>query len=286
MRIFVITPPSGPRNGDLFDQLDSLSSWKHVRFDAIMLDSFPEGFDHRRARAMMNRDLLPAEVGCAASHRELWATIATDEAAWACVLEDDAVLFDADAFDDFLHAVEALDPGPTGTLVSFFSFGAVAGGRFEGDFLTLISEPSGAVAYCISREAARRLATANSDGAFIADWPRGSGVRFLLTNRCVIQHGTESTHSLIGRRRRTPSTSKELSWSNVSPETLWNRFQLYSFVGYLRNRRYFDGPSDYYRKVLRHRIIHHLGRVVGRRDPDLPQGARRLGVLARSSPSR
>jgi len=282
MRILVITPPGGPRSANLFAQLEASGGRRVDRCEAVMLVAFPDDFDRRRAAAVNNRDLTPAEIGCAASHRAIWDLVAGGDEPWACVFEDDAVVVDQAALEQMLGRVSQLDPGSTGTVVSLFSRDAVAGSLRDDGMVEVRSEPAYAVAYCISREAARRLAAANAHGSFIADWPRGSGVRFLLADHGFIEHGTSTTSSVIGESRRAQPIARELSPSNLSPRIIANRIGLYAFVGYLRNRQYFAGPREYYQLVIRHRLVHHLGKVLGRRDPRLPPGVRRVALPGRS----
>ena len=279
MKIVVIAPPGGPRNGALLGQLGSLDGHDVLVFDAVFPDRYPEGFDPSRGRAMNNRDLTIGEVGCALSHRSVWEMHAEDDDEWLCVMEDDASIRDLEAFDQMLSHASRSRPAPTGTVVNLYSTFALL--PDDEPMPRAVVEPPCGVTYIVSVEAARRLAVANRDLGFTADWPRGSGVEFRLGDLGVVEHD-DSVASLIGSSRLAARLDRPIGRHNLHPKVMLNRIGLYSGVHYLRYRRYFGGLRQYYRLVLHHRVVHHMARLIGR-----PVDRSRPGIrVVRSLPRR
>jgi glycosyl transferase family 25 len=261
MKTYVIAPERGTRHQRLLEQLAELPELEVVEFPARMIREVPDWYDMGRARAYNNMDLVPGEIGCAMSHRDLQLQISAIESDWVMVLEDDALVSDGEALSQLLGWIRSSFAANEPKLISLYSEGAVLSHRPVGGIAACIREPSFTVGYCITPSAALLLSEANRDLAFCADWPRGSGVSFYLCTDSPLLHGDGTSSSLIGQRQGE-NVRKPLSWSNLSPQLIINRLSLYLFLHYFRNRRYFNGVRDYYGKVLRHRILWHLGRSV------------------------
>jgi hypothetical protein len=272
VEILIITPPGGLRNPLLLEQLQTLSAHRVVQIDAVMIDHYPLEFDRARADVLQNRPHMPRELGCATSHMRAYQHITGGLSPWAVVLEDDAVILDLVRFSALLDRIESMSPAASGTLITLCSPGAVVRRSDHSEFPECIFEPAIAVAYVISKDAARALIKANHHLGFIADWPRGTSVEFRTADVGIIDHGGQANESLIGDQRRATRVAREFRITRPSISVLINRLQLYGFVTYLRNRRVFDSPKQYYRFMLRHRIIILLARSFGRQHPRLRRG--------------
>lgn len=265
MNISVIAPAEGGRHGPLIEQLERLERHTYALLPAVIQTEIPPGFDMAAARAVNNRDLTPGEIGCAASHRNAYLEIIRSGAEWGFVMEDDARIVDLPGFAALLDEIEQVRPAERGTVINLFVERAVLTRWPNSTFTPCWTEPPFAVAVAISREAARRLAAANESQLHTADWPRRSGVRFMMATRHTVAHGDLGTESIIGGARNEPAVNRKLRRGNVSLHVVSNRLALYTFVHYWRNRQYFDGVRDYAGTLLHHRIATHIGRWFGRR---------------------
>jgi hypothetical protein len=111
----------------------------------------------------------------------------------------------------------------------------------------------------------------NEGSIHLADWPRPTGVQFLLASAQTVAHGDDSTSSIIGGERSAVEINTHRRFGNISPKSVLNRLALYLFVDYVRNRRLFKGIRGYVGTVLRHRVVWHAGRILGHRSGLAPQ---------------
>ena len=263
MKAIVIAPKGGRRHDPLISQLSSIPSLQIELFPARMLNDIPSGFDMSRALSIHNFELLPGDIGCAMSHREVWMLIAESDEPWTLVFEDDARITSAGELANAIDSTTFLDNAMP-IVLSLYTENAVVRTWPKRGFADCLTEPSFAVAYLLTRSAAQQLAEANTNLCFCSDWPRGSNVRFLLWAGDPVAHGDEESGTTVGNRQKNV-LRKAVSHGTVTGHLLMNRFALYSFVHYFRYKRYFSGLSDYFRKVLKHRIVWHLARFALRR---------------------
>jgi hypothetical protein len=263
MKFLIIAPTHGTRHPPLVAQLATLGYHETHLVDAVMLQALPPGFDSQRSNALTARTLTPGEVGCATSHRRAWHQFLASTDDWACVMEDDARVNDCDALAAILYEVSGR-PSLRAEVISLFANGAVLSQRPDALQARCRFEPPFTVAYLINRAGAESLAEANQDATQLADWPRASGVTFHLALGHIIGHGDETTGSVIGSERFAPECSTRVGFLLPTTTKVLHRLALYSFIHYLRNRRHFASPLHYYRIVLRHRVLWHLGRFAGR----------------------
>lgn len=282
MRINVIAPQSGGRHEPLVQQISRLECHSVRIAEAQVFSELPSSFDTLAAYAVNNRQLLPGEVGCASAHLRVWQEIAAGDEPWACVLEDDARVVHLEAFSSVLGLIERRAASGRGEVISFYSEGAAIRRHANREFAECLFEPPFAVAYCVSREAAAKLAIANQNLWFPADWPRGTDVSFLLTPGGLIAHGDAFTRSLI--RIETPETvAPERVPRAARVSNIMRRLRPYVFANYYGHRKCFTSPSNYYRLVLRHRILWLFARSLGRRIIGFHPKTREVSFLTQRS---
>ena len=263
MRAIVIAPTEGKRHQRLVEEISSLESLEVEFLSALILGKLPDGYDQQLARALHHHDLLPGDVGCASSHLAAWTRVAKRSDPWTLIFEDDARIVDLNALDNFLADLNNLDSS-TPTVISMYSENALVKTSNGSNFADCLMEPSFAVGYCLTRSAAEKLASTNASLGFCSDWPRASGVSFKLCKQFFVAHGDETTQSYVGNRNLNP-VRRALLGGPLSWKAVVNRLEIYGFIHFFRYRSYFEGPLDYYRKVLRHRLLWHLARTAFRK---------------------
>lgn len=263
MRALVIAPDGGTRHQRLVEELLSVNGLEIEILPARMLASVPESFNQKLAQAIHHHELLPGDIGCASSHLAAWRQISKTSDPWTLVFEDDARIIDVGALNDLISDLKDLD-STRPIVISMYSENALVKYSRTSRTVDCLMEPSFAVGYCLTRSAAERLATANANLGFCSDWPRASGVAFKLCRHFFLAHGDESTLSYVGNRNLNPLRRAIFS-GPVSWRAVVNRLEIYGFAHFIRYRHFFDGPRDYYQKVLRHRLLWHLARTVFRR---------------------
>lgn len=229
----------------------------------VMLDSLPLHYDSDRCIAHLGRLLGPREVGCALSHWLSHVDLVQSGRVWDLVLEDDARIDDPLGFIAFLAEAESLLATETPMVVSLFSENVVLRARRQKRAYRCWTTPSATVAYAINRAAAAALVEANQSLCFTADWPQGTQITFWLWLPMPISHDENALMSTIGIRGPQqlagPGSCGVEKLRHVHEAVL-----VYSLIRYFtRDRQYFVGLHDYWRKVLRNRIRWHVGRMIG-----------------------
>lgn len=263
IKTYVIAPEHGARNLMLSAQLRSCSGFEVVDFPARMLAVAPLGFKEERACAFHNRRLTPGEIGCAMSHRDVWREISFSDREWSLVFEDDAQIHSVEALWELVDDLLGHEFGFPAVVVSLYSESAILREWPGVGVARCWSEPAFALAYLINREAAVRLAHANDDLMFCADWPRASGSEFFLAATGLVSHGDDSNQSLIGDRLEVKE-HRPFSVTDSGISVLLNRLSLYLLIHYFRNREHFDGLKHYFETILRHRLLLHLAKILCR----------------------
>ncbi len=107
MQIYVVSLSSASERRKLIsEQLDKLNL-KYTFFDAVLgsqIYDIPSEYSDSLAHKNENRPLTKGEVGCAASHRNLYSLISQSEEPYALILEDDAQI--NPDLPSFLAAIE------------------------------------------------------------------------------------------------------------------------------------------------------------------------------------
>ena len=223
-------------------QLKSLEI-EFTSVSGIFFDSFPDFFSRERSWAKSRRRLTLPELGCAASHLEAYRLFLDSESQFAVIFEDDATFENIGFFTDQLKNFEQFVESRS-FVISFYSKSAtLRRNKLNGlRLFRVVKYPSHAVAYLITKEAARILLECNEKLDFVADWPKASGVDFFLTTDRMILHGSETSQSLIEDQRQLAvlSPRKRLSEGLV----------LVSGIHYLKNKIYFENFKEYFTVIV------------------------------------
>jgi hypothetical protein len=217
-----------------------------------LVGELPPAVDLGRFTAVHGRPPLPAEVGCALAHLESCAILLAGRDDWALVLEDDAVVADAHRLEQRAREVIAAWAGRGPLVYSFFTLGRVMPGRLPlgpvAGSLRLPVAVGSAVGYLFNRSAAALILESQRPVWSVADWPVAPpDLAF-----CLDQSG------LVGHREAVGSASTIAFGARDPRELPWSvKAQIWSGIWFLRNRRHFEGPADYRRRVLSRRVFFH-----------------------------
>lgn len=149
-----------------------------------------------------NRQLSPAEVGCALSHLAVYKRIVSEGLDGAVVFEDDAIL--GPKLSTFYGMLDRIPE--SADLVSLYS---TAGHVLRRPSFTLgkfsFHKPSGppgySVGYFIRRRAAQVFLDANPKVTKTADWPPGYfQLRFFVTIPFAVEHDRHAPSHLAAQR--------------------------------------------------------------------------------------
>ena len=112
--IYVISLPTATNRREYITKQLQLLNLNFMFFDAIKGVDIYETHEYsdKLAHKNENRALTKGEVGCAASHRNLYRKIATEIAPYALILEDDALIN-----DDLPQFLEYIKPFLTGSTI-------------------------------------------------------------------------------------------------------------------------------------------------------------------------
>ncbi len=118
-------------------------------------------YDGEKRRRYFGKDLKAGEIGCLLSHRAIYEKMVTDKIPCALILEDDVFL--ADNFKDVIEDLQGCSV--PWDLIRFVGHGKVfdigyrslASLRHGYDITRVPTSPSGAYAYLLTQEAAKRL---------------------------------------------------------------------------------------------------------------------------------
>jgi GR25 family glycosyltransferase involved in LPS biosynthesis len=238
------------------NQIDLSTYFEPYYQEAIMLlpkdvSSFIDEETSNHHELLYGRQLLSAEIGCAATHR-LAQIQASKTEIGALILEDDARFNDLDTLNKLVETFLNAKKGQN-AIMSLFD--GRDWSKFNTQFresnpiLRNIGPTSFTVAYAITPSAGRTLAEANSSHKYLADWP-SSNCSFYTSSLTLISHGDSSTLSLIdpsGIRTTRPS--------------ILRRLQVLSTLYYFFNRHRFDSFHTFLREMWIPRVQYYISEL-------------------------
>jgi len=241
--IFVISDPN-IRSSKILDLLENRRT-KHQRISPIFLKQNPINFNAKRSLILSKKHLTLSEIGCAKSHLTCYEKFLSSNKDFAIIFEDDADLIDAntDAFYEttkkfLLFTDKKSKSEPTVLLYYTESANLIIA---NDDFYSIVGNASTTMAYLINRLAAVELLARNANYDYVADWPKGTSIKFFLPTINLFEHGSKngSVVSLIEPDRFS-------SKLNMKRKILQN-LRIISFENYFSNIKYFNGLTEYMR---------------------------------------
>ena len=216
-------------------------------------DEWNSGVDEKIFFARHGRPPLEGEMGCAAAHINAYQQFLMSSCQWVLVLESDVRIKNQ---EELSTAVKAIQAGfaPVGQIFSLYSEGPLSkrSSRTIGDvnIWQLTTPPHGAVAYVLDRVAAERLITEQKSICNVADWPLTTrDADFYFVELSGVGHPTDEMQSTVA-----PGIER----STMVP--LRVRLSMWLGLWFARHWNLFDGPSDYYYRVLQPRVYRILQR--------------------------
>jgi hypothetical protein len=187
----------------------------------------------RKQRALYSRELSNGEIGCSISHQKIQDQY-KDSNESIIILEDDARINDIKLFETISSqfaekyrdedAVLSLLPWRDSKSKTSRELGAPKVNR-------LLGKSPLTVGYVITPKAMKSLSIANTDYAYLPDWPP-TQTKFYVTKSGLIQHGDSSTVSLIDQTGRK-KTARLVSLVK------------FSMLPYFLNSQEFSGITEY-----------------------------------------
>ena len=185
------------------------------RLDQAKLNNI---YDDAAARRRMGRSLTPGEIGCAASHLDVYRRMVADATGAAVILEDDALLG-----SQFLMVLDRLlatvDPDrPQAILLSHVVRYSAWGGRRVDKIHSLYRpyEAYGAHAYLITVAGARAMLAAFRRVAAVGDdWIQHMRAKIIDVHALVpylVGTSVLSARSQIGERDASPAHHPLVGW--------------------------------------------------------------------------
>lgn len=198
-----------------------------TRLNAITSDAeFQTRYDPYKAKIVYGRELTRGEIACAQMHLNAYSILASTNAQWLLVLEDDAII--RATWDQILTLVELnvkAIPSHKPSIISLYSTTFVDDNDMPGSSLIRLKvPPSHTVGYWINK-AASTYALAHANETFTsADWPPWAvNFDFFRQNSMLmIDHPPGTT---IANRERMARWSKSRRLAHLSPWFLLSRFR-------------------------------------------------------------
>jgi GR25 family glycosyltransferase involved in LPS biosynthesis len=239
--IFIIADPE-KRPSKILELLD-LKGIAYQRIPPIFLENFPPGFNPKRSRVLSKKNLSLSEIGCAKSHLACYETFLNSDRDFAVIFEDDALIINSklnifyEITEKFLKLTKSISREKSVALLYYTESANLI--RFNPEFYRIVGNASHAMAYLINRNAARELISRNSNTDFVADWPKGTSIKYFLPAMSLFEHGSKngSVESFIEPER----TSSKLTLGSK----LLQNIRIISFENYYSNRKYFTGIGEY-----------------------------------------
>lgn len=156
----------------------------------------------------IGRNISLSEIGIALAHRQIYQQIIEGDHSWALVLEDDAIITDANLLTSQIENSISFSPDiPRISLLYHHAKGLIdssTNSTFKRSKIT----PSYAVAYVLNKSAAHELLKSQTPISSVADWPVCSHkVDYWLSKSFAIMHGSETHYynSYLDGMSRSPT---------------------------------------------------------------------------------
>ncbi len=206
LKVIIIKTPNSDRYLPIVKVLANNEKFNVVILEATILNNYSELFtkeieyDTEKFLFFEGRELLPREIGCAASHNDA-RKIISKEIAGGVILEDDARIVDSEIFYrisiDFLKT--NIGKSTILNLTGFRHSSTLRKSTRKDQNLKvtrIFGEGDLAVAYAITPEAAYNLYKSNFPISWVADWP-SSSTKFFVPLYPPVLHGDDLSGSII-----------------------------------------------------------------------------------------
>jgi hypothetical protein len=223
-------------------------------FSPIIYNSVSEAINEtqlHKFEAVYFREPVVGEIGCAIAHQRMQSLIARNQLG-GIVFEDDAFVLDYLNLEIlFINFIKVAGNKPS--LLNFTSSKQIEDftyKSFESEiFQKRLPGPSPlACGYMLNSQAAKILSDLNTPFRFKADWPPAD-IQYFESSVPLVAHGSKLFQSTIeqGEIRRRINMAEKLC--------------VILFLRYLTRKREFDSILDYYKLMIKPRVLNALNRL-------------------------
>ena len=208
----------------------------------------PSDFSISTVSKRIGRKVYPAEIACAAAHKEIYKEFLKSDIGIALILEDDAQLVSFERLNEVLNLSYILDQDDmfVVTLIELPNVPSneVNLGFRESSLRKCAFSPSKTTAYLISKKAAQFLVQRQNPIKYLADWPASSKeIDFYMSSKPIF--------------KEDPNLVSTISNNDRSPKLI-TRISFYTGIYYLRHHSVFYGFRDFLEFLVMPRIKFHI----------------------------
>jgi hypothetical protein len=240
IKVILLSVPNSERVVPLERVLKISNRFDVKKFEAVMYDTSMSQFSPnlKKQKVLYSRVLSNGETGCSISHQLIQKSYMLQSKP-IVVLEDDARIPN---LDDFEMLVQQFinEFGEEDAVLSLLPWNSAVVKNDQRSNLSMIPLSGNSpltVGYVITPKAMASISTRNSDFSYLPDWPP-TETKFYITNKGVINHGDDSTISLIDQTGRV-KTKK------------FKKLMKLTCIPYLLNIKMFSGFSEYFGFAVR-----------------------------------
>jgi hypothetical protein len=235
IKVILLSVPNSERVLPLEGALKNSNRFDVNKFEAVMYNTSMSKYtpNFKKQKVLYSRVLSNGETGCTISHQLIQKEYSL-QANPVVILEDDARIPNLDDFEMVVQQfIEA--HGEEDAVLSLLPWNSAFVKPQQRAGLSIISLTGNSpltVGYVITPKAMASISALNSDFSYLPDWPP-TETKYYITNKGVINHGDDSTTSLIDQTGR------------VKTKKINKLFRL-TCIPYLLNRKMFSSFGEYF----------------------------------------
>ena len=235
IKVILLSVPESERVQPLEGALKISNRFDLIKFEAVMYNTSMSQYapNFMKQKVLYGRVLSNGETGCTISHQLIQKKYSLQEKP-IVVLEDDARIPSLGDFETVVqHFIERYgEEDAVLSLLPWKSAFVKADQQASLSIIPLLGNSPLTVGYVITPKAMATISALNSDFSYLPDWPP-TETKFYITNKGVINHGDDSTTSLIDQTGRV-KTKK------------FDKFIRLTCIPYLLNRKMFSSFGEYF----------------------------------------
>ena len=234
-KVILLSVPNSERVLPLERALKISNGFDVIKFEAVMYDTSMSQYapNFKKQKVLYSRLLSNGETGCTISHQLIQKKYSL-QGKPIVILEDDARIPNLGDFEMIVQQfIERHgEEDAVLSLLPWKSAFVKAPQRASLSIIPLTGNSPLTVGYVITPKAMASISGLNSDFSYLPDWPP-TETKIYITNKGVINHGDESTTSLIDQTGRV-RTKK------------FDKLIRLTCIPYLLNRKMFSSFGEYF----------------------------------------
>jgi len=235
IKVILLSVPNSERVLPLEGALKTSNRFDVNKFEAIMYDTSMSKYapNFKKQKVLYSRLLSNGETGCTISHQLIQKKYSSQTKP-IVILEDDARIPNLGDLEMLVQ--QFIDRyGEEDAVLSLLPWKSAfvkVNQRANLSIIPLTGNSPLTVGYVITPKAMASISGLNSDFSYLPDWPP-TETKFYITNKGVINHGDESTTSLIDQTGRVKTKKFDKLIRLTCIPFLLNRKMFSSFGEYL-----------------------------------------------------